>query len=893
MNTLENRNTKRKKTIILLLIMLLILIASLIVFYFWQSARLDQARWENQTPQVVIEHPAQGQILHGDQFSFVSVIAGSKNPIRWLELWVDGQFVDMIESETDEGIRQMGRVFDFFVDPGAHTIVVQAVDTKGLKGQSHPVSYTGSDQPYPGNTYVLTFFDPGMSIDQLGEQYQIDPAEIIESNPEVFGEGKPGEGPILVPINSASEEGDGNQPAQPASEASPGTFAAGKICFPSQVIPAMTAYFQNTKTKAITSLPIQANQTTYSVPLYPGTYIAYAWSPDMSMGGSYSKAVPCGLDVSCTDHAPLPFNIQSGTTTQGIDICDWYHQPSVPNPPFTPGGLTPSPSGQVSLPTGIPMLTVDKLEPVGNANSLPWAVFIPSSLPDAPTNLKAGLKDCKIQLTWTSDSTNVSEYQVWYSAQNGLLNLKASLKPPQSSTTEHWYEFLSPSRGVITVWVDAINAIGVQSSNPASVTIPTNCGPISSDNLAFDTLEVEVNPGYDRVYLYLSLEGIPEQRIPSDDNVFIQTEGGRGDFGPASKGEQKYILPLPKDEMLTVEGECWGWSGGTLNQLSKFSEVISADQWDGKQGRLGNEQCSIGYELQANYSSGMTYETFAGKAGGIPAPFNVKVQRNKLANENDDPSQDPWAWMWWFERDVYWQWKGDIKEISGFTILLNGSILKTVPAKERMATVQLPWACGSNNKWTVIANGKNGKAPTSQPFTESILKCSKYAKIEFGAVRFNKTCDDWVCWWKYHQCDTLETYFTLSVNNFAKSFYGGNTFMPLACGKHSIPSLLDSPNKAVFILPYHDGYMDFDIKATFWDHDKISGDDYIGPGSFKFTWPSFQYGESQLPWGSPMGPYAQYWSSEGMTGGLWNGSVRGSQFRFNIYLYPNKTQYNP
>ena len=893
MNAVDNGNSKRKKTTIILLIILLVLIASFTAFYFWQNARLNQARWENQNPQVVIEHPTQGQILNGNQFSHVSVIATSKNDIRWLELWVDGQFVEIIESDIEEGIRQMGRVFSFYVDPGAHTIVVQAVDSKRLKGQSQPVSYTGSDLPDQENVYVLTFFDPSISIYQLSEQYQIDPEEIINSNPDFFEDDNPGEGSILVPVNSASEKGAENQPAQPASEASPGSLAAGKICFPSQVIPAMTAYFQNTKTKAITSLQIQANQTTYSVPLYPGTYIAYAWSPSMSLGGSYSKAVPCGLDVKCTDHTPLPFNIQSGATTQGIDICDWYHQPSVPNPPATPGGPAPSPSGQVTLPTGIPMLTVDKLEPAGNANSLPWAVFLPTSVPNAPTNLKAGVKDCKIQLTWTSDPTDVSEYQVWYSAQNGLLNLMATFKPPLSNTTEHWYEFSPPSRGAITIWVDAINAIGGQSSNPATVTIPTNCAPTNDENLQFNTLEVEVTPGYDRVYLYLSLEGIPEQRLPSNDDVFINTENGRGDFGPAAKGEQKYILPLPKDEMLTVEGECWGWSGGTLSQLSKFSEVIAADQWDGKEGRLGNEQCSIGYQLQANYSSGTTYETFAGNASGVPAPFNVKVQRNKFAEEDGDPSQDPWVWMWWFNRDVYWQWKGDIKDISGFTILLNGSVLKTVPAKERMTEVQLPWACGTNNKWTVIAIGKNGKAPTSQPFTESILKCTKYAKIEFGAVRFNKTCDDWICHWKYLQCDTLQTYFTLSVNSYAKTFYGGNVFMPLACGKHSMPSIVYKPNDVFFVIPFKENGMDIDINVRFYDHDQLSGDDYIGPGRRTYYWPSFENAETLMTGGSPMGPYAQFWEPWGGTGGIMNDSVRGSQFRFNMYLYPNKTQYNP
>jgi hypothetical protein len=110
---------------------------------------------------------------------------------------------------------------------------------------------------------------------------------------------------------------------------------AGKICYPSEFIPAMTAYFTNITNGEYTELQISENQSDYQIDLVPGRYIAFAY-PEKSYGGSYSRAVPCGLTVECTDHTTLAFEVRPGETTSGIDICDWYSPESVPpNPKST------------------------------------------------------------------------------------------------------------------------------------------------------------------------------------------------------------------------------------------------------------------------------------------------------------------------------------------------------------------------------------------------------------------------------------------------------------------------------------------------------------------------------------------------------------------------------
>jgi len=122
-------------------------------------------------------------------------------------------------------------------------------------------------------------------------------------------------------------------PVTPTPTPGPGTVT-GRICFPSERIPAMTAYFQNINTNQVIEMAIGENQPSYGIDLPAGEYIAYAWLPDFVMGGLYSEFVLCGLGADCTDHTPTPFQVEPSRATNGIDLCDWYGRPDdVPVPP--------------------------------------------------------------------------------------------------------------------------------------------------------------------------------------------------------------------------------------------------------------------------------------------------------------------------------------------------------------------------------------------------------------------------------------------------------------------------------------------------------------------------------------------------------------------------------
>jgi hypothetical protein len=109
---------------------------------------------------------------------------------------------------------------------------------------------------------------------------------------------------------------------------------SGAVCYPSEYIPAMNAFFRDTTTGQTWTLPIALDQSTYQVGLPAGTYLAFAYRADLpTFGGAYTAFVPCGSTAACTDHTLLPVTVQHGQTAGGVDLCDWYGGPGPWLPP--------------------------------------------------------------------------------------------------------------------------------------------------------------------------------------------------------------------------------------------------------------------------------------------------------------------------------------------------------------------------------------------------------------------------------------------------------------------------------------------------------------------------------------------------------------------------------
>ncbi|MGW8226513.1 MAG: hypothetical protein ACWGOY_12300, partial [Anaerolineales bacterium] len=108
----------------------------------------------------------------------------------------------------------------------------------------------------------------------------------------------------------------------------------GKICYPSEFIPEMTLFVQETSSQEISEVYISENQNSYNMNLSPGRYIAFAYlNSGAILMGSYSNAVLCGLTAGCEDHSLVEFEVKAGQTLEDIDICDWYSTEAVPPDP--------------------------------------------------------------------------------------------------------------------------------------------------------------------------------------------------------------------------------------------------------------------------------------------------------------------------------------------------------------------------------------------------------------------------------------------------------------------------------------------------------------------------------------------------------------------------------
>ncbi|HNB52470.1 MAG TPA: hypothetical protein PK530_11025 [Anaerolineales bacterium] len=103
--------------------------------------------------------------------------------------------------------------------------------------------------------------------------------------------------------------------------ASTGTVS-GRVCYPSEFIPAMTAYFQQTSSGALTELAIAESQLTYTIELAPGTYRAFSWTEKYQIASAYTGYVACGYGITCTEHSLLTFEVIAGQELTNIDICD-------------------------------------------------------------------------------------------------------------------------------------------------------------------------------------------------------------------------------------------------------------------------------------------------------------------------------------------------------------------------------------------------------------------------------------------------------------------------------------------------------------------------------------------------------------------------------------------
>lgn len=114
----------------------------------------------------------------------------------------------------------------------------------------------------------------------------------------------------------------------PDPAALPGSVT-GSICYPGAFTPAMTVYVENLA-GGVTELVTEPDQKTYTIAgLPPGDYVAYGLTTGTRLAALHAPAAPCRPGSACPDDNLLTFRIESGQTTAGVDLCDWFAPPGV------------------------------------------------------------------------------------------------------------------------------------------------------------------------------------------------------------------------------------------------------------------------------------------------------------------------------------------------------------------------------------------------------------------------------------------------------------------------------------------------------------------------------------------------------------------------------------
>lgn len=100
----------------------------------------------------------------------------------------------------------------------------------------------------------------------------------------------------------------------------------GRLGYPSEGIPELTIIaFDTLDEKKYFMVDTQINQSSFTISdIDPGSYYVVAYAKNNENSGSYTKAVPCGLSVECTDHTMIDVIVNPGETASGVEIRDWY-----------------------------------------------------------------------------------------------------------------------------------------------------------------------------------------------------------------------------------------------------------------------------------------------------------------------------------------------------------------------------------------------------------------------------------------------------------------------------------------------------------------------------------------------------------------------------------------
>ena len=554
---------------------------------------------------------------------------------------------------------------------------------------------------------------------------------------------------------------------------------------------------------------------------------------------------PAGVDGTSTMIAQEGQELQDIGEAYGINP----DQLNSLNPGLTGGTLPPGARVRVPAPTGTgnagqgadnaPAPPLPEA-PVGALTVLPvdapffdLAPLVPAlltNLPTAPTDLEAGFENCTIRLVWTDNADNENNFIVWMQALGGPAQ-ELYRTNSHEGTGKTIFEFSSPSLGIYSFWVEAVNSLGRQPSEIKWVAVNNaDCLYSLPPQLEIEALGMRgfMSGGWQKVDCYLSIEGAPEKRVPEDDSQFLEYDW--------SGGKNRIIIGIPPDDFVTLAGDCWGWLGKPMS-MGVFNLSVPKEYWDNRTLQIQGREYVIDFRVRpynpgpgtmsANYAS-----TFVDPTIQIPKITSILPEKNARGSGSEQMESAKRA-------TLSWEW-GEEFDTTGFDVYIDGSLSTTIPwhslligVKPNEATISFPTPCGGVYQVRMATNTSTARSELSDPYPYRQPECNSYADVVLERFSFNYLDADGPC------TDPVELTFDVFVNDefLVKDPYQHQFGDELSVNCNTWYRFKDiwyerrSENAnefdAVLRVPYDPSNPVLQIRTTFWDYDGGSSWNFI------------------------------------------------------------------
>jgi len=408
----------------------------------------------------------------------------------------------------------------------------------------------------------------------------------------------------------------------------------------------------------------------------------------------------------------------------------------------------------IAIPDAVLLPAVIPPNPIAAA----WGALTALKLPQAPSDLRpvAIAADCRMSLYWLDNSDSEDYFRVWMAG----LGVPARVIATVSSSTHTgpvWYRFDIPPAGIYSFWVEAVNGLGAQPSEIEWVGVPaTQCKQYTAAYLELEVTKIRSLGGqYDRYYCYLSVEGAPERRFPADDSQFFF--GGwfmePTDITMYLYGNNVISIPIPEDDVLNLEGECLAWIGDNLIPIGQFSKSVPSSSWDGAEQVIDEPSFKISFTVNP-FGSMEAKGEYTYMDEFLKPAYNLKdVDTGRRGN--------PFLPT---DHILTWEWDGNEKDITGFTVHLNDSPYKIVMPNERQVLYTPTSDCAAPDQYiSVSVNTNHGETVLSDYIKHNQKPCPLQLEIQFVSIETGETYDSFE-----GKCDQIETYFNFTA-------WGANT----------------------------------------------------------------------------------------------------------------------